>query len=137
MKKKTVKSLKTKLWKLCREVSDLRYPPNCYTCDAKNLTGCNKQLGHFIASSVCGASLRYDLRNLRWQCMRCNQFAGGNGAEYYKRMVKEVGQEKVDEIFRDKNKSIKADCLFFEAKIKEYQKLKKLNEKSNIQNITS
>lgn len=103
-----MKQITTKLWKLCREISDKKYPnAKCFTCDAQ-ISGSNKQLGHFIPSSIGGAYLRYDLRNLRWQCMRCNVHAGGNGAEYYVRMVKENGQEYVDQLFQDKQKSIKA-----------------------------
>ena len=119
----TPKKLKAKLWGLCREIAHKIYPPHCYTCESKNLEGSNKQLGHFIASSICGAFLRFDLRNLRWQCMRCNMHAGGNGAEYYRRMVIEVGQEAVDQLFRDKEKSIKADVIFYENKIAEYETL--------------
>lgn len=121
IKRPSPRQQKDKLWKLCREITNLTHPPHCYTCSAQNLEGANKQLGHFIPSSVCGAFLRYDLRNLRWQCMRCNQFAGGNGAEYYRRMVLEVGQEAVDQIFRDQQKVIKADSTFYEAKIQEYE----------------
>lgn len=74
-----------------------------------------------IPSSVCGAFLRYDLRNLRYCCMRCNIHLGGNGAEYYRRMVLEIGQPAVDKIFQDKNNIIKADFIFYENKIREYQ----------------
>lgn len=123
MKKKSISKLKKELWQLCREMSDKMYPnARCYTCGAR-ISGSNKQLGHFIPSSVCGCYLRYNLRNLRWQCMRCNQFAGGNGAEFYKRMVKEVGQKAVDDIFKDKQKIIKCDEAFIEKKIREYKEL--------------
>ena len=118
------KTLKKKLWQLCRKIAEKRYPnPKCYTCDIP-ISGQNKQLGHFISSSVCGTFLRYDVnRNLRWQCARCNLFAGGNGAEFYKRMVKEVGQKVVDKLFADKNIIVKADRLFYLQKIAEYEKI--------------
>ncbi len=120
-KQKTPKQLKEKLWQLCREIALKSYSHNCYTCGAILTAGTsNMQLGHFIPSGSCGAFLRHDMRNLRWQCMRCNCNLGGNGAEFYKRMVKEIGQEQVDEIFRDKQRIIKADSLFYLQKIREY-----------------
>jgi hypothetical protein len=38
-------------------------------------------------------------------------------------MVNEVGQEAVDQLFRDKNLIIKADLQWYGEKIKEYQQL--------------
>jgi hypothetical protein len=122
-KKQTPKQLKKKLWELCRQVADQQYPnAKCYTCDAE-IVGCNKQLGHFIPSSTCGALLRYDIRNLRWQCMRCNCYLGGNGAVFYRKMVEREGQKYVDDLFALKNQSVKADILFYLKLIKEYEDL--------------
>lgn len=110
-KKLTQKQIEKKLWQECRRISDLRYTKNgitrCFTCD-RIIEGSNKQLGHLIPKGACGANLKYDLRNLRWQCYHCNINMGGQGAEFYKRLVIEKGQEYVDELFRDKNKTIKA-----------------------------
>lgn len=125
IKKQTPKQLKTKLWELCRKVADQQYPNSpCYTCGSI-ISGANKQLGHFIPSSTCGAFLRYDIRNLRWQCMRCNIHAGGNGAVYYRRMVEREGQAYVDKLFQDKQKTVKADEIFYMNLIKEYEGLLK------------
>lgn len=125
MKKPTPKALKKKLWELCRKVCDEQYPNAvCYTCDSR-IEKSNKQLGHFIPSSTCGALLRYDIRNLRWQCARCNLFAGGNGAVFYKRMVEREGQDYVDKLFQDKQKTVKADIIFYMRLIKEYEDLLK------------
>lgn len=82
--------------------------------------GSNRQLGHFIPSSVGGVALRYHLDNLRWQCFYDNITLGGFGAEFYLRLVKEIGQERVDILFRLKNESLKADKIFYENLIKEY-----------------
>jgi len=95
------------LWQECRRIADTRWKPICYTCD-KPISGSNKQLGHFIPKSICGASLKYDMRNLRWQCYNCNINLGGNGAEFYRRMVKEVGEVQVEVLFQDKHKIVKA-----------------------------
>ena len=109
-----------KLWKLCKQITLNKYGNTCYTCGRTNLEGSNCQLGHFLPSGACGAFLRYDLRNLRIQCYHCNINLGGNGAEYYQRMVTEVGQKKVNQLFKDKQKSVKATDHYAKL-IKEYE----------------
>ena len=44
--------------------------------------------------------LRYNLDNLRLQCYYENINLGGNGSEFYRRMVLENGQEFVDNLFK-------------------------------------
>lgn len=120
MKKKTVTQLKKKLWEECRRLVIEQYGNTCFTCN-KYCEGSSRHVGHLIPSSTCGAFLRYDLRNLRIQCYHCNINGGGQGAEYYRRLVIEKGQEYVDQLFRDKNVSIKADAQWYENKIAEYK----------------
>ena len=131
-KKTSLKSLRTRLWQLCREIPILKYGNTCFTCGRSNLTGSNRQLGHFIPNSVGGASLRYNLDNLRIQCYFCNINAGGNGAIYYKNMVEREGQEFVDNLFRLKNQIIKADEIWFKNKIKEYEEILKDLQMQNL-----
>lgn len=116
-----IKRLKTKLWELCKQIIRLKYGNVCYTCGKTGLEGSSWQTGHFVPSSVGGAYLRYDLRNLRPQCYFCNVNAGGNGAIYYKNLVDREGQEYVDKIFKDKQKTIKADEYWYISKIAEYE----------------
>lgn len=126
-KKLNIVKLQKLLWIECRRVADILYPPKngvtyCYTCN-KPISGSNKQLGHFLAKSVCGALLKYDMRNLRWQCYYCNINLGGNGATFYKNLANEKGQEYVDELFRIKNNvSIKAYDKYIE-QLEEYKKI--------------
>lgn len=118
-RKLSKKQIETKLWKECRRVADILYPPKngvsyCYTCN-KPIDGVNKQLGHFIPRSVCGAYLKYDVeRNLRWQCYHCNINCGGNGAIFCRRMIEEKGQDFVDSIFALKNQITKAEDRYLE-----------------------
>lgn len=113
LKKLTVSQLGKKIWEHCKRLVREKYVNKngtftCYTCGKIITDKSNAHTGHFIPSSVCGYYLRYDLRNLRIQCMACNVWGGGMGAIYYKNMVEREGQEYVDQLFRDKQKSVKA-----------------------------
>jgi 5-methylcytosine-specific restriction endonuclease McrA len=95
------------LWQECRRIIKAKYIKDdryyCFTC-GKEIEGSNCQLGHFIPNSVGGASLRYNLDNLRLQCYYCNINLGGNGSEFYRKLVIEKGQPYVDALFELKNK---------------------------------
>jgi hypothetical protein len=82
----------------------------------------NDHTAHLIPKAVCGAYLKYDLRNLRRCCYFCNIHLGGNGAVYYKNMVEREGQEYVDQLFRDKNITVKA-YDFYTKLLEEYKKV--------------
>lgn len=126
--KTDIAKAKEKLWSLCREIIRNRYRNvhgnwNCYTCGKIIDVPAKAQTGHFIPSSACGAYLRYDLRNLRIQDYYCNINLGGNGTEFYRRMVENEGQTYVDQLFKDKQKVVKADILFYLELIERYQQL--------------
>lgn len=115
--------LKKKLWELCKNIIREAYGNECYTCDATGLRGSNWHTGHFIPSSICGAYLRYDLRNLRPQCYHCNINLGGNGGMFYRNLVEDIGQAEVDQLFEDKKIVVKADRFFYEDLIAKYTPL--------------
>lgn len=105
----TISKLQDLLWDKCRILIRYRDGRTCVACGATGLQGSNQQTGHFIADSVSGAYLRYDLRNLGIQCMRCNIRLSGNGAFYGKYLKEKHGQKFIDQLFIDKNqKSVKA-----------------------------
>lgn len=113
MKKKTISKIQDELWDIIKIIIRKKYNLGndtwkCYTCDRIITSKSDAHTAHFIPDSISGAYLRYDFRNLRICCMRCNVHLGGNGSEYYRRMVEEMGQEHVDQIFRDKQKIVKA-----------------------------
>lgn len=70
--------------------------------------GVNLQCGHLWAKASLGAYLKYDLRVLRPQCMRCNLHLGGQGAIFYVNLVNEIGEEKMKELVRDRQITVKA-----------------------------
>lgn len=107
--KQPISKIQRQLWEECRRVASLWYKPDCYTCPAKNLIGSNKQLGHVpFPKSVLGANLKYDMRVLRWQCMRCNIHGGGMGAEAYKKMLREEGKAYMDLLEKERQETTKA-----------------------------
>ncbi len=65
--------------------------------------------------------MKYDLKNLRPQCYGCNIDLGGNGSEFYRRLVQDEGQEYVDELFSRKNFLLKETKDFYFEKIAEYK----------------
>lgn len=98
-----------KLWELCKQITRLRYGNTCYTCGKTGLFGSSWQTGHFIPNAVGGAFLRYNLRNLRPQCYHCNINLGGNGSIFYHKLVEMEGKRYVNQLFKDKLKSVKAN----------------------------
>ena len=82
MKKPSLKQLQIKIWDECKRIIKVRYGNDCYTCDAKNLTGSNRHTGHMIPKKYLPYKFKYDLRFLRPQCYNCNMNLGGMGAIY-------------------------------------------------------
>lgn len=114
------------LWQECRRITISRYStPNgfkwCFTC-GKQIEKSNCQLGHFIANSVGGALLRYNLNNLRLQCYYCNINCGGQGAIFYKKLLEEKGQEHIDELFKLKEQTVKAQDHYLKL-LEEYKNI--------------
>ena len=121
-KSRTVEAkLRDRLWELAKLIIRKRYGNTCYTCGRTKLEGSNWHTGHFIPDAVGGAFLRYNLQNLRPQCYNCNINLGGNGGEFYRRLVEEEGQLYVDNLFQLKNTMIiKADKMWLDGMINLY-----------------
>lgn len=106
--KQKISLLQKKLWAECKRIIRARYPHTCYTCGALNLEGSNLHTGHMLAKASVGAILKYDLRLLRPQCYLCNIRHGGRGADFIENMRRIEGNEYVDSILEDREKTIKA-----------------------------
>ncbi len=122
-KKPTISKLKKQLWQITRELAFKLYGSDCYTCEARNLVGSNRHLGHFIPSSVCSAEIRYSLDNLRPSCYRCNIHLSGNWIAYEQHLIKDgIDVVALKQKNRD-TKGMQADSLFYLNKIAEYTAL--------------
>ena len=128
-----VKTLRKKLWELCKQITRLVYGNVCYTCNKPGLEGSYWQTGHMWPKGSVGHSLKYDLRILRPQCYHCNINLGGMGAVFYRRMTKDMGPAYMKKLEEDKIKdarvSIKADWVWFLMMIEKYTETLRLLKK--------
>jgi hypothetical protein len=114
----TLNRLQKILWEECKRITRERHGNKCFTCGKTGLSGSDWHTGHFIPKGVCGAFLKYDLRNLRPQCYNCNINLGGAGAEFYRRLVEYEGQEYVNKLFSDQHIVVSAREHYHELLIK-------------------
>lgn len=117
--KQPISKIQRLLWQECRRLKH-KDVVDCYTCGAKDLQGSNRQLGHMWSKATLSACLKYDLRVLEWQCMRCNIHGGGMGADFYKRKLKELGKTKMAQLEMDRCKLVKAYDFYLEL-LEEYK----------------
>ena len=122
--KQKISVLQRKIWEHCKRITRARYGNSCYTCPAKNLQGSDQQTGHMWAKASLGAFLKYDLRILRIQCAKCNRWNDGMGADFYARMLSEIGEEKMKQLQKDRKKEVRA-YEHYEKLLQEYQQIEK------------
>lgn len=123
--KQPISKIQKVLWEHCKRIIRGLYAlPDgtweCYTCGKHITESKDAHTSHFIPKSICGAYLKYDLRNLRVTCYRCNIWLTGNGSFFYKNMVEREGQEYVDKLFKDKQLTVKAMDRYLQL-LKEYE----------------
>lgn len=106
--KQPISKIQRLLWEECKRIIRRDYPNICYTCGRTGLEGSNWHTGHMWAKASLGASLKYDLRVLRPQCYFCNVNCGGRGAEFYAKMLRENGQEYMDNLEIERGITVKA-----------------------------
>jgi hypothetical protein len=73
---------------------------DCYTCGARQLQGINAQCGHFLPVGFVGSNnvLSWDTRQIHLQCSRCNGVGQRQQVAYRARLVKDYGEEVVQEL---------------------------------------
>jgi len=109
-KLKSIKTLKSKSWKLMSEhvrVSNIVGEGFnvCVTCGSVRHYK-EMHAGHFIHASK-GSFVSYDKRNIHPQCVKCNVYLGGNLIEYTLFIQNHYGPETVDELKQLKNTIMK------------------------------
>lgn len=125
LKKKSkakISTIQNKLWDIIKQIVRKKYPNTCYTCSRQGLSGSNWQTGHLWSKASLGAYLKYDLRVLRPQCYNCNINKGGAGADYYARMLEEIGQEEMEKLQKDRQVTVNAYDHYLKL-IEEYTKI--------------
>ena len=87
-------------WKLMsfwirKKEADYRDYVHCYTCDIV-LNYKQANAGHYNHNK-----LDFDPRNIKVQCVRCNKYLRGNLGKYAERLIREHGQEWLDQLNKD------------------------------------
>lgn len=124
---KKIRSLKTKVWKLCKEITRSRYPNVCYTCKKENLEPKQMHTGHFLKEKSLPLQLKYDLRILRIQCPTCNLYHDGNEGRYAIQLTRDHGPDYIvdfhDEVlmFQTEPLDLNQQITFLEDLVKKYQ----------------
>src|SRR5690349_8773059 len=65
----------------------------CISCGSHNQI----QAGHFYSAGHY-PSLRFNEDNVHSQCLRCNYFLSANLLEYRKRLLKKIGEQRVQKL---------------------------------------
>ena len=118
MKTKSLAQLKKDLWKVFALYVKKRDEYICFTC-GKYCEGANANAGHFIPKSAGGLALYFHEDNVHCQCVGCNLFLQGNQYVYGQKL----GEEKVKELYKLKQQTVKWTQQDYLDKIKQYKEL--------------
>ena len=91
---KTLKGLKKKAWAVFSKWVRSRDKNICFTCGREA-----SQAGHYIH----GDAVDFVEDNIHAQCTRCNLYLHGNLGVYGEKLIRLIGQDRIDEIRRQKN----------------------------------
>jgi len=103
----------------------------CVTCNSIHFWKEAMTLGHYISRSH--HSVRWNLRNVGAQCVRCNSYHGGEQHKMREHLISLHGEEAVKavEALADMNKTETADTL--REKVIEYRaKVKRLKREKGL-----
>jgi len=124
MKKKSIKSLKKKAWKLFsewirRRDADDQGRVYCYTCD-ELMHWSAMQAGHLLDGR--NNSILFNVDCVRVQCPACNIWKSGNKESFIPRYIDEMGRDKFEEMKQIKNQTVKYSISDYEEMIAEFKK---------------
>lgn len=126
------KTIENKLWELCKQITRKRHGNVCYTCGAQGLEGSNWHTGHGKPKGALPLRYKYDLRDLRPQCMNCNLNLGGCSDIFIAKLEQDnldfllEACEKTDGVWRIKQNNTmggKDGTLFLMELISIYEKI--------------
>jgi hypothetical protein len=143
-KKRKPKTAKAKAWDEFSRYIRLRdakhgsYPdrwgPCC--CCGKPVFWNRGDAGHFIGRGIGGGSgVYFDERNVHLQCKRCNGFKQGNYPGYEKFMLKNYGQEVIDELKRKDKVPVRIHSWQYKIMEDYYRSLADALEKGVVANV--
>lgn len=126
--KKSTKTLINKLNKIShdyirtRDGIDGEKRGYCFDC-GEYCEGRDFQAGHFKESGASGAWLRYHPHNMHGQFSGCNMKQSQERVKinYTLKMIDKYGRKYVDYLIMQRNKSIKADEIFYMTMISLYE----------------
>lgn len=123
--KKAIKDLKLISHTFIRQrdsINDFEIKGYCFDC-SKLGEGKDFQAGHFIPDSVGGALLRYHPYNMHGQHSGCNCYFNQEMVKinYTRAMGQKYGEQCLNRLIGLKNRSIKADILFYLKMIELYK----------------
>lgn len=93
---------------------------SCYTCGTKKHWK-EMQNGHYISRGHMAT--RWEESNCRVQDSACNVFRNGNYVEYSHRLLKEIGEEALDELMAKKKEIKQWSIKEIQEKIDYYGKI--------------
>lgn len=95
------KGIKAKAWLAVRKYVKAK-EKDCYTCSARQLEGLNAQAGHYLPVGLVGSNntLSWDERQIHLQCGRCNGVGQGQQTAFRLHLLKDYGEEVVQEFER-------------------------------------
>ena len=93
IKLKPYRKLRKQAWNVFSKGIRVGAKGVCYTCGKKDDPSAT-HAGHFLHKDC----LDFDPRNIHCQCVKCNYFKSGNLVEYTLAMLRDYGQETIDEL---------------------------------------
>lgn len=89
IRKVSVSKLHELVWDECKRIIKTKYDHVCYTCNKPTNGKFDTHTGHGLSKGSLSLRYKYDLRNLKIQCMRCNIHLQGNQEIFLGRLQNE------------------------------------------------
>jgi hypothetical protein len=115
--------LQEKIWEECKRIIRNRYGKICYACGKKIVKSSDWHTAHFIPKSVCKPYLKYDLRNLRPCCYKCNVILSGNWSFFFQKLRREKGMTVINKLLKDRDKEVENVKEFYKKIYEEYKQM--------------